>query len=91
MRTPKRTIRTNRWGNTSGYVSGRRVAEFGLAIDEAEFWRDTGLVSPACDLNYVGAPESPAGIIAGDCPTAAFWRVNSERFLRWREGAVCEG
>ena len=34
----KRSIRTNVWGNTNGYVSGKLFWEFGTDKKTAEFW-----------------------------------------------------
>jgi hypothetical protein len=36
----KRSIKRNIWGNTNGYVGGRRFWEFGTDETSAQFWVD---------------------------------------------------
>jgi len=61
----KRTIRTNIYGNTSGYVSGRRFWEFGCDARSAGYWvAGASLEHAYCDC-WIEDDKHPVRIIGG--------------------------
>lgn len=52
----KRSVRRNIWGNTVGYVSGRRFWEFGDDEKAAGLWVRGATLEDARDWNDAGLP-----------------------------------